>query len=61
MAAASGEDGLHDLGGDLLGIEDDVVESRVRDERTDQGSVDPRGIHEAVDCQRAVNREENGS
>lgn len=53
MAAAPGEDALHDRSRDVLGLEDNVIESRVIDERANEGSADPRGIHEAEGCQRA--------
>ena len=53
MAAASGEDALYNRGRDILGLEDNVIECWVIDERANEGSADPGGIHEAAGCQRA--------
>ena len=52
MAAAPGEDGLHDCNGDVLGLEHEVVESWICNEGPDQGRTDPRGIHETVEVHR---------
>lgn len=48
MVAVTREDGLDNGTGDVLGLEHDVIESWICNERPDEGCANPCGVYETM-------------